>query len=62
MLLDSFVDVDLVEGTTDLSGYPVYVVIDNKPRKAKSYFFNGETGYQDAQRKFNDLVIPRVHS
>lgn len=62
MLLDSFVDVDLVEGTTDLSGYPVYVVIDNKPRKAKSFFYRGETAYHDAQRKFNDLVIPRVYA
>lgn len=61
MLLDSFEDVDLVESVETSFGLPVFMVIDNKPRKAKVKFFRGETAYSDAQRYMNDLVIPRVH-
>lgn len=61
MLLDSFEDVDLIESAQTSFGLPVYVVIDNKPRKPKIKFFRGETAYSDAQRYMNDLVVPRVH-
>lgn len=61
MLLDSFAEVDLIESTQTSFGLPVYVVIDNKPRKAKVKFFRGESAYADAQRWMNDLVVPRIH-
>jgi len=40
MILDSFQEIDLIENA-DLpgGGLPVYIVADNKPRKAKIKFF-----------------------
>lgn len=61
MLIDSYQDVDLIESDRQVYGLPVYVVIDNKPRKPKIKHFTGETAYQDAQRYMSDLVIPRIH-
>jgi len=61
MLLDSFQEVDLIESTQTSFGLPVYVVIDNKPKKPRVKFFRGESAYADAQRYMNDLVVPRVH-
>ena len=61
MLLDSYGEVDLIESAELSFGLPVFLVIDNKPRKPKIKFFRGESAYADAQRYMNDLVIPRVY-
>ena len=62
MILDSFQEIDLIENA-DLpgGGLPVYIVADNKPRKAKIKFFRGETAYADAQRYMNDQINARVY-
>jgi hypothetical protein len=61
MLLDSYMDVDLVQSAETSFGMPVFMVIDNKPRKPKIKFFRGETAYQDSQRYWNDIVVSRVY-
>jgi hypothetical protein len=61
MLLDSIAEVDLIQSSETSFGLPVFMVIDNKPRKAKIRFFRGETAYSDAQRFMDDIVIPRIH-
>lgn len=62
MLLDSFQDIDLIESAQTSFGLPVFLVIDNRPRKAKIKFFRGETAYADSQRYFDDLVLPIIHN
>ena len=61
MLLDSIAEVDLIQSSEMSFGLPVFMVIDNKPRKAKIKFFRGETAYMDAQRFMDDIVVPRIH-
>lgn len=57
MILDQFKGVTLKEALFTRFNLPVYVVLDGVKRKT----FSGETAYADAQRYFNDLVIPRIH-
>jgi len=60
MIIDSYQNVDLIEGVQLGDGLREYIVRDNNTQK--SFRYTKETAYQDAQRKFNDLIIGRLYS
>lgn len=60
MILDSFKGNVLKQTLFTQYGLPVYCVIPAKGNGTRQYF-NGETGYTDAQRYFNDVNLKALY-
>lgn len=59
MVIDSYQNIDLIEGVKLGDGLREYIVRDNTTQK--SFRYTKETAYQDAQRKFNDLILGQLY-